>query len=48
MTDQPTTYESAGVSIEAGDRAVELMKVYETIEKKARESVATEVKAVES
>jgi hypothetical protein len=28
--------------------AAELMKVYETIEKKARESVATEVKAVES
>jgi len=28
--------------------AVELMKVYETIEKKARESVATEAKAVES
>ena len=28
--------------------AVELMKVFETIEKKARESVATEVKAVES
>lgn len=26
MTDQPTTYASAGVSIEAGDAAVELMK----------------------
>ncbi len=28
MTDQKTTYESAGVSIQAGDAAVELMKVW--------------------
>ncbi len=28
LPDEPTTYESAGVSIEAGDRAVELMKVW--------------------
>ena len=37
MTDEPTTYESAGVSIEAGDRAVELMKVW--VEKARRPEV---------
>jgi phosphoribosylformylglycinamidine cyclo-ligase len=34
---RPTTYESAGVSIEAGDRAVELMKVW--VEKARRPEV---------
>lgn len=37
MTDEATTYESAGVSIEAGDRAVELMKVW--VEKASRPEV---------
>jgi phosphoribosylformylglycinamidine cyclo-ligase len=37
VTDEPTTYESAGVSIEAGDRAVELMKVW--VEKASRPEV---------
>jgi phosphoribosylformylglycinamidine cyclo-ligase len=34
---EPTTYESAGVSIEAGDRAVDLMKVW--VEKASRPEV---------
>jgi phosphoribosylformylglycinamidine cyclo-ligase len=37
VTDEPMTYESAGVSIEAGDRAVELMKVW--VEKTRRPEV---------
>ncbi len=35
--EEPTTYESAGVSIEAGDRAVDLMKVW--VEKASRPEV---------
>ncbi len=35
--DQPTTYESSGVSIEAGDRAVDLMKVW--VDKASRPEV---------
>jgi phosphoribosylformylglycinamidine cyclo-ligase len=37
VPDEPTTYESAGVSIEAGDRAVDLMKVW--VEKARRPEV---------
>jgi phosphoribosylformylglycinamidine cyclo-ligase len=37
VTHEPTTYEAAGVSIEAGDRAVELMKVW--VEKARRPEV---------